>query len=100
MVAQAGDLGVAGYVSQAAAVGTIGYVEYSYAIQAGFPVAKVLNAAGYYTEPTPGHVAVALLAGKDQHGQDQPGHLPDPGSVAGSTPTPTRARTSCRPTRT
>jgi phosphate ABC transporter phosphate-binding protein len=61
MVEQAGDLGVAGYVSQRQAVGTIGYVEYSYAIQAGFPVAKVLNTAGYYTEPTAGHVAVSLL---------------------------------------
>jgi phosphate transport system substrate-binding protein len=62
IVAQAGDLGVAGYVSQAGAVGTIGYVEYSYTIQSGFPAAKVLNQNGYYTEPTPGHVAVALLA--------------------------------------
>ncbi len=64
MVGQSGDLGVAGYVAQAGAVGAIGYVEYSYAIQAGFPVAKVLNAAGYYTEPTAGHVAVSLLAAK------------------------------------
>jgi phosphate ABC transporter phosphate-binding protein len=64
MVGQPGDLGVAGYVAQAQAVGAIGYVEYSYAIQAGFPVAKMLNSAGYYTEPTPGHVAVALLKAK------------------------------------
>jgi phosphate ABC transporter phosphate-binding protein len=64
MVGQKGDLGVAGYVAQAQNVGTIGYVEYSYAKQAGFPVAKMLNAAGYYTEPTPGHVAVALLNAK------------------------------------
>jgi phosphate ABC transporter phosphate-binding protein len=64
IVAQAGDLGVAGYVSQAGAVGTIGYVEYSYTIQSGFPAAKVLNQNGFYTEPTPGHVAVALLAAK------------------------------------
>jgi phosphate ABC transporter phosphate-binding protein len=61
MVGQSGDLGVSGYVSQAGAVGAIGYVEYSYAIQAGFPVAKVLNVKGYYTEPTAGHVAVSLL---------------------------------------
>lgn len=61
MVAQSGDLGVSGYVSQPQAVGSIGYVEYSYAINAGFPVAKVLNSAGYYTEPTSGHVAVSLL---------------------------------------
>jgi phosphate ABC transporter phosphate-binding protein len=61
MVAQSGDLGVSGYVSQAQTVGSIGYVEYSYALETGFPVAKVLNSAGYYTEPTPGHVAVSLL---------------------------------------
>jgi hypothetical protein len=61
MVGQPGDLGVSGYVSQAQADGAIGYVEFSYALETGFPVAKVLNAAGYYTEPTPGHVAVSLL---------------------------------------
>ncbi len=60
--AQSGDLGVSGYVKQKQAVGAIGYVEYSYALQTGFPVAKVLNTAGYYTEPTAGHVAVSLLA--------------------------------------
>jgi phosphate ABC transporter phosphate-binding protein len=61
MVAQAGDLGVAGYIAQGFAQGAIGYVEYSYAKNAGFPVAKMLNAAGYYTEPTPDNVAVSLL---------------------------------------
>jgi phosphate ABC transporter phosphate-binding protein len=64
MIGQAGDLGVSGYVSQAQAAGAIGYVEYSYALQTGFPVAKVLNRAGYYTEPTAGHVAVSLLKAK------------------------------------
>jgi phosphate ABC transporter phosphate-binding protein len=58
------DAGVAGYVSQAGSNGAIGYVEYSYALQTGFPVAKVLNAAGYYTLPSPGHVAVSLLSAK------------------------------------
>jgi ABC-type phosphate transport system substrate-binding protein len=61
MTAQNGDPNVAGYVAQAQSNGAIGYVEYSYAISSNFPVAKVLNAAGYYTEPTPGHVAVSLL---------------------------------------
>ncbi|HUF97755.1 MAG TPA: phosphate ABC transporter substrate-binding protein PstS, partial [Ilumatobacter sp.] len=61
MIAQAGDLGVAGYVSQNFAEGAIGYVNYSYALGVQFPVAKVLNAAGYYTEPTPENVAVSLL---------------------------------------
>jgi len=61
MVGQAGDLGVSGYVSQAQADGAIGYVEFSYALETGFPVALVLNAAGYYTEPTAENVAVSLL---------------------------------------
>jgi phosphate ABC transporter phosphate-binding protein len=61
MISQAGDLGVAGYVSQSYADGSVGYVNYSYALNAGFPVVKVLNAAGYYTEPTPDNVAVSLL---------------------------------------
>lgn len=40
--------------------GTIGYVEYSYALNKNYPVVKVLNAAGYYVEPTAFNVAVAL----------------------------------------
>ena len=60
MVSVPGDAGVAGYVSQAGSDGSIGYTEYAYALETGFPVAKVLNKAGYYTEPTPGHVAVSL----------------------------------------
>ena len=61
MIAQAQDIGVAGYVSQGYAEGAIGYVNYSYALGSQFPVAKVLNAAGFYTEPTPQNVAVSLL---------------------------------------
>ncbi len=61
MIAQSGDLGVASYVSQAFAAGSIGYVNYYYALTTHFPVAQVLNAAGYYTEPTPQNVAVSLL---------------------------------------
>jgi phosphate ABC transporter phosphate-binding protein len=64
MVGESGDIGVSGYVAQAAANGAIGYTEYSSAIAFGFPVAKVLNAAGYYTEPSAGHVAVSLLKAK------------------------------------
>ncbi len=59
--AQNGSLGVAGYVSQNYGEGAITYVEYSYALKSGFPVAKVLNAAGYYVEPTAPAVAVALM---------------------------------------
>ncbi|POH71403.1 phosphate ABC transporter substrate-binding protein PstS [Cryobacterium zongtaii] len=59
--AQSGSSGVAGYVSQDYGEGAITYVEYSYALESGFPVAKVLNQAGYYVEPTANSVAVALL---------------------------------------
>ena len=64
MIAQSGDLGVAGYVSQSYADGSIGYVNYSYALSDHFPVAQMLNSAGYYTEPTPQNVAVSLLSAK------------------------------------
>ena len=61
MIAQSGDLGVSGYVSQGYADGSIGYVNYSYALADKYPVAQMLNAAGYYTEPTAQNVAVSLL---------------------------------------
>ena len=63
-VAQSGSLGVAGYVAQAQSEGAITYVEYSYALNSGFPVAKMLNDNGYYVEPTASNVAVALLQAK------------------------------------
>jgi phosphate ABC transporter phosphate-binding protein len=75
MRGQPGDLGVSGFVSQPQADGAIGYVEYSYAKQTGFPVAKVLNAAGYYTEPTPGHVAVSLLKAQINNNPSDPLYL-------------------------
>lgn len=59
--AQKGSDGVSGYVAQGYGEGSITYVEYSYAMKAGFPVAKVLNRADYYVEPTADSVAVALL---------------------------------------
>jgi phosphate ABC transporter phosphate-binding protein len=62
MVAQQGDTGVSGYVAQSQNNGAIGFVAYPDALQAGFPVAKVLNAAGYYTAPTAGNVGVSLLS--------------------------------------
>jgi phosphate transport system substrate-binding protein len=75
MIAQAGDLGVAGYVAQGYAQGAIGYVNYSYALNAGFPVAKMLNAADYYTEPTPDNVAVSLLKAQINTDQASPDYL-------------------------
>jgi phosphate ABC transporter phosphate-binding protein len=75
MVAQAQDTGVSGYVSQNGSDGAIGYTQYSYAIATGFPVAKLLNAAGYYTEPTPGHVAVSLLKAQINLVKGSPNYL-------------------------
>jgi phosphate ABC transporter phosphate-binding protein len=64
MVSRAGANGVAGYVAQSHAVGSITFVEYAYALNSGFPVVKMLNASGYYTEPAAGNVAVALLSAR------------------------------------
>jgi phosphate ABC transporter phosphate-binding protein len=61
-LAQQGSNQVASTVAKNSSAGAITYVEASYAIQARFPVAKVLNAAGYYNEPTASNVAVSLLA--------------------------------------
>ncbi|PPK64865.1 phosphate ABC transporter substrate-binding protein PstS [Actinokineospora auranticolor] len=60
-IAQNGSDAVAGYVSANYGDGAIGYVEYSYAKnKRDWPVAKILNEAGYYTLPTDYNVAVAL----------------------------------------
>ncbi|MHC3470124.1 phosphate ABC transporter substrate-binding protein PstS [Streptomyces sp. 7R007] len=75
MIAQSGDLGVAGYVAQNYGEGAIGYVNYSYALNAHYPVAKVLNHAGYYTEPTPQNVAVSLLKAKIDTDKSSPDYL-------------------------
>ncbi|WP_026421383.1 phosphate ABC transporter substrate-binding protein PstS [Actinokineospora inagensis] len=61
IIAQNGSIGVSNYVRQAQSEGSITYVEYSYAKNAGFPVAKLLNQAGFYVSPTAQAVAVALL---------------------------------------
>ncbi len=63
-VAKSEDFSVAAYIKEAKGEGSIGYVNYSYALNEGLPVVKVLNAAGYYVEPTPENVAVSLLKAK------------------------------------
>ena len=73
--AQSGSLGVAGYVSQDQNEGTIGYIEYSYALNAGYPVAKLLNKSGYYVEPTAQSVAVALLQAQIDNNPSSPTYL-------------------------
>ena len=56
--------GVADFVAAPYNNGAITYVEYGYAKQRGFPVASMLNKAGYYTQPTPNAVAIALQGAK------------------------------------
>ena len=74
-VAQLGSNGVAGYVAQTQSAGAITYVEYSYAVNSRFPVAKILNAAGYYTEPTASNVAVSLLSSVINDDVNSPDYL-------------------------
>ena len=62
--ALAGSDGVTASIKGTAGEGSISYVEFSYALNAKLPVAKVLNAGGYYVEPTEQAVAVGLLAAK------------------------------------
>jgi ABC-type phosphate transport system substrate-binding protein len=49
---------VADYIASTA--GAIGYDEYAYALGSSLPVAKVRNAAGRYTLPTPSNVTISL----------------------------------------
>jgi phosphate transport system substrate-binding protein len=59
-IAQNGSDGAMNYVSSSVANGAIGYVEYSFPLAQNYPVAEMLNNAGYYTLPTQYNVAVAL----------------------------------------
>lgn len=72
-IAQNGSTGVTTYTQNQPY--TIDYDEYSYALQAGFPVAKVENAAGFYTTPTQSAVAVALIAAKINTDPSSPDYL-------------------------
>ncbi|GAA3201520.1 substrate-binding domain-containing protein [Dactylosporangium siamense] len=55
-----GSDGVMNTVSAGSSNGAIGYTENSYALGAGYPVAKVGNAAGYFIAPAPLNVSLSL----------------------------------------
>ncbi|GHA67309.1 phosphate ABC transporter substrate-binding protein PstS [Streptomyces termitum] len=74
-VAKSGSLGVSAHVRQPQGEGAITYVEYSYAVNAHFPVVKVLNASGHYVEPTAQAVAVALLEARIDQDRSSPDYL-------------------------
>ena len=63
------------FISSAAANGAIGYDEYSYPLLKGWPVAKVLNRAGYYTLPDQYNVAVALQHAVINNDKSSPNYL-------------------------
>ena len=75
VVAQNGSSQVINYVESKAANGAIGYDEYSYALLGGYPVAKMLNKAGYYTLPTQYNVAVALTKAIINEDKSSPNYL-------------------------
>jgi phosphate transport system substrate-binding protein len=75
MIAQSGSDGVINYVTSAAANGAIGFDEYSYALAKDYPVAKILNKAGYFTLPTQYNVAVALTQAQINTNKKSPDYL-------------------------
>jgi phosphate transport system substrate-binding protein len=63
-IAASGDDGIMNTVDSAAGEGSIGYTEYSYPLNAHYPVVYVENPDGYYVQPTQYDVAVALTKAK------------------------------------
>lgn len=72
-IAQNGSVGVTNYVANTPY--TINYDEYAYALKIGFPVAKVKNAAGYYTVPDQYAVAVAMTQARVNLDKGSPDYL-------------------------
>jgi phosphate ABC transporter phosphate-binding protein len=72
-VAQSGSNGVTTYTANTPY--TINYDEYSYALGVDFPVAKIQNAAGFYTVPTDTAVAVALTQAKINQDKNSENYL-------------------------
>jgi phosphate transport system substrate-binding protein len=75
MIAQNGSDGAMNYISSNFANGSIGYVEYSYPLAENYPVADMLNSAGYYTLPTQYNVAVALEKAQINMDKSSPDYL-------------------------
>ncbi len=48
------------YISSKAGNGAIGIVEYTYPLSQKYPVASIENKAGYFVQPSPYDVAIAL----------------------------------------
>lgn len=73
--AQTGSDGVMNFIKAKGSVGAIAMEEYSYPLMAGYPVAKLLNKAGYFTLPTQYNVAVALTRAEINDDPSDPNYL-------------------------
>ncbi|GAB3931540.1 phosphate ABC transporter substrate-binding protein PstS [Kribbella albertanoniae] len=73
--AQGGSAQSAGFIAAPYADGAIGYVEYSYALGKSYPVVKMKNSAGYYTEPNSYNTAVALTRTQIETNKNSPLYL-------------------------
>ncbi|MCL2732026.1 MAG: substrate-binding domain-containing protein [Actinomycetia bacterium] len=71
--AQNGSTGSSQFVANTAY--SINYDEYAYASEFHLPVASIRNQAGFYVQPTPKAVAVALIAAKINTNQNDPNYL-------------------------
>jgi ABC-type phosphate transport system substrate-binding protein len=71
-IAQNGSDGVMNFIAAASGNGSIGYDDYSYALGKNYPVAKILNAGGYYTLPNQYNVAVALAQAQINQDKSDP----------------------------
>ena len=78
MIAQSGDLGVAGYVSQGFAEGAIGYVNYSYALGVAVPGRQGAQRGRLLHRADAAERGRLAAAGADQHRRERPGRLPHP----------------------
>jgi|SRR5580658_2136062 phosphate transport system substrate-binding protein len=74
-IAQDGSSEIMSYIQAPASNGSIGIDEYSYPLAAGFPVAQMENAAGYYVLPTEYNDAVALTQAQINMDKSSPNYL-------------------------
>lgn len=74
-IAQTGSAQVMNYITSAAANGSIGFDEYSYALQAGYPVVALENAAHYFVLPSEYNDAVALTKAEINYNTSSPNYL-------------------------
>jgi phosphate transport system substrate-binding protein len=85
-IAENGSDAVMNFIRSPASNGAIGVDEYSYTLDADYPVAKVENPAGYFVTPSPYNVSIALRSATiDENPADSDYMRPDLKPVFAST---------------